>query len=77
MVEEAEWTTVVANATRQTQAVKHQLATNAEAVEAKQAQAKHQAVANAQRHQTKAVKVQILKEVKAVEVEGTNKNRKL
>ena len=69
MVEEVEWTTAAANATRQTQAERHQLATNAEVVEEKQA--KHQAVANAQYHQTKVVGN--LKEVKVVEVEEIRK----
>ncbi len=69
MVEEVEWTTAAANATRQTQAERHQLATNAEAVAEKQAQ--HQLAANAQRHQTKVVVN--LKEVKVVEVEEIRK----
>ena len=56
----------------QTQAEKHLLATNAEVVAKKQAQ--HQAVANAQRHQPKAVKVVevlhlMLQETAKVEVE--------
>ena len=70
MVEEVEWTTAAANATRQTQAERHQLATNAEAVV--ENQAKLQAVANAQRHQTKAAKMEKLKKVKVVEVEEIN-----
>ena len=67
MVEEAAWITVVANATRQAQVKMHLWATNAEAVV--ETQAKLQAVANAQRHQTKAAKMEKLKKVKVVEVE--------
>jgi hypothetical protein len=57
----------------QTQAEKHLLATNAEVVAEMQAQ--HQPAANAQRHQTKAVKVveETLKEVKVAEVEEIDK----
>lgn len=67
MVKEAAQTTVVANATRQAQVEMHLPATNAEAVV--ENQAKLQAVANAQRHQTKAAKMEKLKKVKVVEVE--------
>jgi hypothetical protein len=67
MVKVAAWTTLVANATRQAQVEIHLLAANAEAVV--ENQAKLQAVANAQRHQTKAAKMEKLKEVKVVEVE--------
>ncbi len=67
MVKEAARTTVVANATRQAQVEMHLPATNAEAVV--ENQAKLQAVANAQRHQTKAAKMEKLKKVKVVEVE--------
>jgi len=67
MVKEAARKTVVANATRQAQVEMHLPATNAEAVV--ENQAKLQAVANAQRHQTKAAKMEKLKKVKVVEVE--------
>ena len=67
MVEEVARTTVEANAIRQTQVEMHLLATNAEAVV--ETQAKLQAVANAQRQQTKVAKVEKLKKVKVVEVD--------
>ena len=69
-VEEVARTTVVANVTRQAQVEMHLSATNAEAVVEKRA--KLQAVANAQRHQTKADSVGKLKELKVVEVEEIN-----
>jgi hypothetical protein len=70
MVEEVAWTTVVANAISQAQVEIYLLAANAEALVERQAQ--HQLVANAQRHQTKADRVEILKELKVAEVEEIN-----
>jgi hypothetical protein len=67
MVKVAAWTTLVANATRQAQVEIHLLAANAEAVV--ENQAKLQAVANAQRHQTTVAVLERRKELTVVEVE--------
>jgi phosphoserine phosphatase len=70
MIKEVAWTIVVANAISQAQVEIYQLAANAEALVERQAQ--HQLVSNAQRHQTKADRVEILKELKVAEVEEIN-----